>query len=146
VAPGTYNLTQVPVPGTLFDRWECYNVTNGTAGTPVNGSSISLALNVSMTCVAVYSLVPTQPRLALLSDFPPQYNGPSGNLTAISTGETCQRFPSPRINATANVTVMYPNGGGCGSNATFGTSPAGNYTLGQVKRIPACQAGFGMFT
>jgi hypothetical protein len=133
VPPGTYNLTQVPAPGTIFSRWDCYNVTNGAAGAPINGSSITLGLNMSMTCVAVYTLVPTQPRLALLSDFPPQYNGPTGNLTAISTGETCQKFPSPRINATANVTVIYPNGGGCGSNATFGTSPAGNYTLGQVR-------------
>jgi hypothetical protein len=132
VPPGTYNLTQVPAPGTLFSRWECYNTTGGAAGTPVNVTSVTLVLNVSMTCVAVYTLVPTQPRLALLSEFPSYYTGPTGNLTAVSIGETCQKFPSPRINAAANVTVINPVGGGCGSNATFGTSPAGSYTLGQV--------------
>lgn len=135
VPPGTYNLTQVPAPGTLFQRWECYNMTNGAAGPPINGSSITLAVNVNMTCVAVYTLVPTLPKLSLLSSFPLYYTGPTGNLTAVSANETCQKFPSPRVNATANVTVIHPNGGECGSTATFGTSPAGNYTLGQVRQL-----------
>jgi hypothetical protein len=140
VAPGKYILTQAPAPGTLFERWLCYDIINGTVSSPANGSSIMLALNTSVTCVAEYALLPTRPKLALLSDFPPYYIGPSGNLTAFTAGETCQKFPSPRVNATANVTVVHSNDGSCGNSSTFGTFPAGNYTLSQVGTtlFPCC--------
>jgi hypothetical protein len=133
VPPGTYSLSQVAAPGTLFQCWDCYNVTTGTAAPPVTVTNFNLAAGVSMTRVAVYIQAPTTPRLALLSNLPLQHSGQTGNLTATSAAETCQKAPSPRLNATANVAITFPFGGGCGIVATSGTSRAGNYTVDQVS-------------
>jgi hypothetical protein len=55
---GTYNLTQVPPPGTVFVNWTCYDTTSGTAGAGTGGASTTLApnTNTTKTCVAFYDV------------------------------------------------------------------------------------------
>jgi hypothetical protein len=51
-AVGQYSLTQVAPAGTTFVRWDCYNITGGTEGVPVSGTSVTLAVNEVWSCVA----------------------------------------------------------------------------------------------
>jgi hypothetical protein len=51
-AAGQYNLTQVAPNGTIFVRWECYNVTGGSAGTPLVADSVNVLSNEVWTCIA----------------------------------------------------------------------------------------------
>lgn len=51
-----YTLAQYQPAGTAFARWECSDVISGTA-LPIQGnSSVTLAANLSVTCVAVYTM------------------------------------------------------------------------------------------
>jgi hypothetical protein len=52
VAVGQYTLSQVAPAGTMFLRWECYNITGGSEGTPLIGARITIMLNELWTCVA----------------------------------------------------------------------------------------------
>lgn len=55
--PGNYSLSQSPPPGTKFDRWDCYKVTNSSQ-TPVNiTSGVILQGEDFISCVALYALV-----------------------------------------------------------------------------------------
>jgi hypothetical protein len=51
-----YTLAQTAPAGTTFLRWECYNISNGTAVLMPNSTAVNLAANMSVTCVAVYAL------------------------------------------------------------------------------------------
>jgi hypothetical protein len=135
-------LLQIPPPGIVFDRWECFYVTmvnitnstvvtNSTLGTlPVpltGGIGFTLGPNDVITCVAVYRF--DLPRLALLSDyFPANYTGLTAVLGAAGqppTNDSCPAVPSQRLNATGNVTVFNPGAGFCGhANRTNSTGPA----------------------
>lgn len=55
VDPGTYGLTQVAPPGTVFDKWVCYNTTTGAAITTTPAAQ-PLAAGQAVTCVAEYVL------------------------------------------------------------------------------------------
>jgi hypothetical protein len=68
---GTYDLSQSAPAGTEFDRWDCYDVGNGGNLDP-DVDMVTLENSDVWTCVAVYIL---KPKLALLSEFPPTYNG-----------------------------------------------------------------------
>jgi hypothetical protein len=57
VAPGTYTLDQAAPAGTVFLRWELFDITTGTALGPELGSSVTLSGNMSVTAVAVYGLL-----------------------------------------------------------------------------------------
>jgi hypothetical protein len=62
VQPGSYNLTQTPPPGTVFLRWECSDVTSGTAQGTTNTTgttNLNLSGAISVTCVAVYDIAPS---------------------------------------------------------------------------------------
>jgi hypothetical protein len=62
VQPGAYNLTQTPPSGTVFLRWECSDVTSGTAQGTTNttgATSLTLSGAISVTCVAVYDFAPS---------------------------------------------------------------------------------------
>lgn len=73
--PGTYNLDQRPPQGTEFDRWDCYDVSGTTPGQPdVDVDSVTLQEGDVITCVAVFTM---RPKLALISEFPAGYSGPS---------------------------------------------------------------------
>jgi hypothetical protein len=70
------------------------------------------------------------PKLALTSEFPPGYQGPTANLTATSTNnDTCVEAPSTRLNETAGITLVNPGPGFCRED---GSMPPGNYTFTQV--------------
>jgi hypothetical protein len=71
-----------------------------------------------------------KPKLALISSFPPQYNGTGANLAAFDAGglSPCSKAPSPRLDVN-NVTVLNPGSGQCGTN---GTMEVANYTLAQT--------------
>jgi hypothetical protein len=58
VDPGSYNLTQVPPAGLVFDKWECYNTSSGAPLT-TTPSSQPLAAGQAVTCVAEYVLAPS---------------------------------------------------------------------------------------
>jgi hypothetical protein len=54
-AAGTYVLTATGVQGTLLSQFQCYNISSGSAGVPVNvaaGGSITLQANEVWTCAA----------------------------------------------------------------------------------------------
>jgi hypothetical protein len=53
--PGTYQVTQVPPPGTTFVRWDVFNATTGALISSPTNPSITLPLDGSVTVVAVYS-------------------------------------------------------------------------------------------
>jgi hypothetical protein len=132
VVPGNYELDEGnPPAGTEFKRWECYNVTSGSQGPliPITDLSVNLTGNNSITCVAVFDLLPA-PKLALISDFPPEYMGPSANLSAVAPtiNALCVKPNSPRLGEN-NVTVLQPGPGNCGSGD--GVVPPGTYTLAQ---------------
>jgi hypothetical protein len=63
VPAGSYGLLQRPPANTIFLRCECYDITNGTAVLLQNSTTlaVSLAGNVSVTCVAVYDLASATP-------------------------------------------------------------------------------------
>jgi hypothetical protein len=70
------------------------------------------------------------PILAIISEFPDNYTGPTANLTAISNNnDTCVEAPSARLNATNNVTVVSPGAGLCNND---GKMPPGNYSFTQT--------------
>jgi hypothetical protein len=124
VQPGTYTLDEGKAPkDTVFKRWECYNITLGVQGTPVIVESITLAGNSSVTCVAVFDLLPL-PKLALISQYPPGYGGKPANLSATSDSSTCEKAPSQELNKN-NVTITQPGPAMCNN----GTMPVGTYDL-----------------
>jgi hypothetical protein len=131
-------LLQIPPPGVLFDRWECYylvqlNVTaNGSNNSSLNGANSGTAVphetlgalplpltgvngftlgpNDVITCVAVYRL--DLPRLALLSDyFPAKYIGHAAGQ--LPTNGKCSPVLPQRLNATCNITIVSPGAGFC---------------------------------
>jgi hypothetical protein len=133
MVPGNYELDEGnPPAGTEFKRWECYNITNGTQGAqiPIPDLSVPVKGNDSVTCVAVFELLPA-PKLALISQFPPEYTGPSANLSAVNAAISaiCVKPFSPRLGQN-NVTVLQPGPGNCGPN-NDGMMPPGTYALSQ---------------
>jgi hypothetical protein len=56
--PGSYNLSQNPPPGVVFDRWECYDISNGTAVMLSTVTSVDLSGSKTISCKAVYMLAP----------------------------------------------------------------------------------------
>jgi hypothetical protein len=127
VLPGIFDLTEVPPPGTTFVKWECYNTTTGAPLPSATPSNVPLAVGQAITCVAEFSLLP---KLALLSEFPAEYNGITANLTASSGNDTCSEAPSTRL--LPPVTVAQPGAGRCG---TDGYVEPGTYALTQVAPI-----------
>ncbi|KAF6262366.1 hypothetical protein COO60DRAFT_1636040 [Scenedesmus sp. NREL 46B-D3] len=127
VPPGVYRLSESAPPGTDFDRWDCYDISSGTASNPQDVNDITLARTDAVTCVAVYVLN-TQPKLALISQFPDSYTGSTATLTAISPAGTCSKVPSPRLNE-SGVTVLQPGPGWCNGD---GRMQPGSYELAQL--------------
>lgn len=130
---GAYSLSQVAASGTVFSWWECYNITTSNITLTANATSITnlqLVAGQSFTCVAVYAIatVPvTVPKLALLSDYPATYTGPTTNLTAVGPSSSCSQAPSLRLGSNGT-TITLPGSGSC-----FGAGPAvpGLYVLSQ---------------
>lgn len=117
---GTYILNQTAPAGATFYHWECWNITNGTAVGPFNSSSLNLTRGVSFTCVAVYNITAAAPQLALLSQFPSSYTGPTANLTAAGpSNSTCTQAPSQRLGVN-NVTIVSPGAGACSATLAAG--------------------------
>jgi hypothetical protein len=73
--------------------------------------------------------IPPLPKLALISEFPPSYNGITANLTATSNNATCVEAPSARLNETNNVTLATPGPGFCNED---GSMPQGNYSFSET--------------
>ncbi|WIA18467.1 hypothetical protein OEZ85_009923 [Tetradesmus obliquus] len=107
-----------------------------------NNTGFALKSLDAVTCVAEYVLPSSPspspaplPKLALVSNFPPNYSGPSANLTATLTANgsliECVKAPSPILGSgnVSNVTIVSPGAGLCGVD---GSMPAGNYSLSQV--------------
>jgi hypothetical protein len=131
MVPGSYDLDEgSPPAGTIFKRWECYNVSNGGTPIPLTDFSVDLSGNSSITCVAVFD-VPPNPKLALISQFPAEYTGPTANLSAVAPliNEVCIKPFSPRLGQN-NVTVLQPGPGNCGNGT--GVVPSGTYNLNQA--------------
>ncbi|WIA18464.1 hypothetical protein OEZ85_009921 [Tetradesmus obliquus] len=141
--PGNYTLTQDPPPGVVLDRVECYDISNGTELlVPTNGS-VDLSGNKTISCKMVYVFAASpspspspspQPRLALTSQFPPEYSSsaPTANLTATSNSappSICDESPSTRL-LFNNVTISMPGAGFC-NQQNNGNMPPGNYSLSQ---------------
>jgi hypothetical protein len=123
VQPGSFGLSEDPPTGTRFQEWECYNTTTG-ALLPTNPANVPLAAGQAITCVAVYSLLPT---LALLSEFPAEYTSPvTANLSATSGNDTCTKAPSTRLQPP--LTAAQSAAGQCG---TSGFVEPGTYALAQ---------------
>jgi hypothetical protein len=130
-----YTLSQTAPPGVTFEGWECYEI---TPDVPVQlnmtaGMGVPLETNDMVTCVAVYALASSPspaplPKLGLVSNFPPNWNGPSANLTAQGPQLDCVKAPSPII-GTNNVSIVAPGAGLCGID---GSMPSGGYNLTQV--------------
>ena len=55
VLPGTYDLSQVAPPGTVFGQWVCYNTSTGTV-ISTGETAQTLAAGEAATCVAQYLL------------------------------------------------------------------------------------------
>jgi hypothetical protein len=121
---GEYDLFETAPVGTEFDRWECYNVVTGGAPSQ-DVDFVELQEGSVITCVAVYVLLP---KLALLSEFPFAYNGPTANLSAVSPSDRCDKAPSTRIDQN-DVTVVQPGAGLCGAT---GFVDQGMYALSQT--------------
>jgi hypothetical protein len=69
------------------------------------------------------------PKLALISEFPANYTGPTANLTAINEkNDTCVEAPSARYNMD-NVTLVSPGLGLCNKD---GSMPPGTYRFNQA--------------
>jgi hypothetical protein len=123
---GTYALSQLPAPGTQFERWDCYSI-NDTSLSSFNTTSPNITLtffNV-VTCVAVYSVLPPGPQLILFSDYGPpgvNYTGPTANLTANTAGDLCTKAPSLRWGVDGNLTS--PGAALCGNNGTNNATSA----------------------
>jgi hypothetical protein len=112
---GNYTLSNTVPAGATISHWECYNITSGTPGAPLNTTSISLALGTSWTCVAVFVLQP-HPRLALLSRYVGgNCTGPTANLTAAGPSN-CTEAPSTAVGSSTNITA--PGNGLCNTNGT----------------------------
>jgi hypothetical protein len=130
-----YTLDEGRAPeDTVFKQWECYNITFGVQGTPVIVDNITLADNTSITCVAVFELLPL-PKLALVVDLPAGYTGPPINLTARSNNETCVEAPAAQL-GNNNTTISQPGEGWCRVN---GTMPPGTYTLEEPVSPPGLE-------
>jgi hypothetical protein len=133
---GNYSFSETAPPGTVFDLWECYEVISGNAIGPISTGktpTVDLTGTKQITCKAIYTLAPapTLPKLAITSEFPPGYTGPTANLTATSTNnDTCVEAPSTQLNETAGITIVNPGPGFCRED---GSMPPGNYTLTQVS-------------
>jgi hypothetical protein len=58
VSTGTYGLLQTAPANATFLRWECYDITNGTATLLQNATTVAVTLtgSMSVTCVAVYDI------------------------------------------------------------------------------------------
>lgn len=123
VQPGSFGLSEDPPPGTRFEQWECYNTTTG-APLPTTPANVSLAAGQAVTCVAVYSLLP---KLALLSQFPAEYDGVTANLGATSGNDSCTKAPSVRLQPP--LTAAQSAAGQCG---TSGYVEPGTYVLNQA--------------
>jgi hypothetical protein len=53
--PGNYTFTQVAPPDVVFDRWECYEIANGSAIGPINmAAAVDLGAGQVVSCKAVY--------------------------------------------------------------------------------------------
>lgn len=133
ISAGTYTLSQSAPAGTLFNRFDCYNIVTGTAVLVSSGTnSITLTTaNMSITCTAVYTVQPaTAPKLALLSNFNFAYTGTTGgNLSAVGPTDSCIKAPSNILN-TNNISVTAPGPGQCGG--ATGSMAGGTYSLSQV--------------
>jgi hypothetical protein len=135
VQPGTYTLDEGrPPKDTVFKQWECYNITFGVQSAPVIVESITLAGNSSVTCVAVFDLLPL-PKLALIADLPPGYSGPPVNLTATNGNESCTEAPAAQLGVNGT-TITNPGPGLCRGN---GTMPPGTYQLVEPASPPGLE-------
>jgi hypothetical protein len=146
---GNYTLTNTVPSGTNFSHWECYNTTSGTASPPVNGSSISLAPATSFTCVAVFIVLPPQPRLALLSNFlgTSNYTGTPANLNATGPA-VCVEAPAARLGG--NITITNPLDGLCNGNGNMPVSDTSHDAAvlngGWNDLLPLCSAACAAIT
>ncbi|WIA38755.1 hypothetical protein OEZ86_002048 [Tetradesmus obliquus] len=130
VPPGVYTLSQSAPKGTEFDRWDCWDISSGTATNPQDIDAVTLEIADAVTCVAVYTLS-VMPKLALISQFPDGYNGPTANLTAVSLADSCSEAPSQRLGKD-NVTVLQPGLARCNDD---GLMEPGNYQLNQSAAL-----------
>jgi hypothetical protein len=156
--PGTYNLQETAPSAVEFDGWDCYEVSGTSPITLPVTANVALTGNMTVTCVATYILAQNPPaapspsplpnprpspnpspspspapaplpKLALLSDYPASYIGPTANLTAVTAGnDSCVAAPSTRLGV-ANATVVSPGAGWCN---TDGSVDPGVYNLQQV--------------
>jgi hypothetical protein len=130
-----YTLGQTAPPGVVFQGWECYEITDDVPRPIAMATAMEVPLNTNemVTCVAIYVLAsspspPPLPKLGLASNFPPDWSGPSANLTARGPLVDCVEAPSPII-GTNNVSIVAPGAGLCGID---GSVPSGPYNLTQV--------------
>jgi hypothetical protein len=131
-----YSLSQDAPPGTMFEGWQCSEISDDVPR-PIpmpSGMNVPLNPNEMITCVAVYVLPSSPspaplPKLALVSNFPPGWSGKSADLTAKGNAVDCVRAPSPII-GTNNVSIVAPGAAGlCGID---GSVPSGPYNLTQL--------------
>lgn len=60
VQPGEYELRESPPSGTVFVRWDCYDLTNNQTLTQTGSlGTLTLPSFLSVTCVAVYAYAPS---------------------------------------------------------------------------------------
>jgi hypothetical protein len=142
VPAGSYSVNATAPVGTVFSRWECYNVLTGNAtainvtAAAMNSAIFSLPLGSAVTCVAVYDILP---RLALLAQLPSSYTGSATPdlAAALPTSDgsqtlVCTKSPSARIGGNTSITTP----GTAGLCNTAGTVAAGNYSLGHTMVPP----------
>lgn len=80
-----------------------------------------------LCCSGCHPACSPQPKLALISDFPASYTGPTANLSASSATATCVEAPSARFN-TSNVTLVSPGEGLCNGNGNMPPGAYNNFT------------------
>jgi hypothetical protein len=60
VQPGDYQLREQPPSGTIFVRWDCYDLINNQTLTQTGSlGTLTLPSGLSVTCVAVYEYAPS---------------------------------------------------------------------------------------
>ncbi|WIA11284.1 hypothetical protein OEZ85_011408 [Tetradesmus obliquus] len=59
VQPGNYSLTQTALAGTVFVRWDVYDLTNNVNASNPNLAAVVLSGTISVTLVAVYDYAPS---------------------------------------------------------------------------------------
>lgn len=109
VQAGTYNLSQTPPPNTQFFRWECYDISTGTAvPMPVAGTLVTLAYRQAVSCVAIYCSV-FNPEPCLLPDSPSP--SPSSSPSPSCVNLPCYCFLSSLCNTVQCVICQHASEG-----------------------------------